>query len=62
MRQSQRDDLAVVAEFHLDELANQVVAWAIFQVRMREIARRGSWVHGGGVAGVVLFHDPEAVR
>lgn len=54
--------LAVLAEFHLDELANQVVAWALFQVRMREIATRGHWVHGGGLAGQVIFHDPAAIR
>ena len=62
MRQSQQDELTILAEFYMDGMVNKVVEWVVFQVRMREIALRGSWVHGGGVAGLVVFHDPEAIR
>lgn len=54
--------LAVLVDFYSAEIANQVVAWVLFQARMREIARRPTWVHGGGVQGEVVFHDPDAIR
>jgi hypothetical protein len=62
MRHRQQDELVVLADFYMDGLVNKVVEWVVFQVRMREIALRGSWVHGGGVAGQVIYHAPEAIR
>lgn len=59
MRKRQQDELIALADFYMDGIVNKVVEWVVFQVRMREIATRGYWVHGGGV---VLYHDPDAIR
>ncbi|HVZ88092.1 MAG TPA: hypothetical protein VHG72_14060 [Polyangia bacterium] len=55
-------DLLVLADFIAEEAVDHLIDWARFQARMRIIAQRGTWVHGGGIQGVVVYHCPEAMR
>lgn len=52
----------ILADVLIDLAAETFAQWLAFQWRMREIAKRSNWLHGGGVQGIVLFHDPEAIR
>lgn len=45
----------------IEAAGNLLFAWAIAQVRMREIATRGTWSHVSE-PGVVVFWDPGAIR
>lgn len=52
----------VLADALLDLAAIAMAKWVKEEIRMREIAQRGTWVHGGGVAGMVIYHAPDAIR
>lgn len=51
-----------LADVLIDHAGYLLAAWVREQMRLREIALRGYWVHGGGIAGVVVYHCPEAMR
>jgi len=52
----------ILADALIDLAAEAIAEWVREQIRLREIALRGYWVHGGGIAGVVVYHAPDAIR
>lgn len=57
-----RKRVPVFAEFVIECAAVALALSLKEQFRLREDARRSNWLFGGGVQGLVLFHDPEAIR
>jgi len=51
-----------LADYLIEGAGECFAKWVKAQWRLREIAMRETWWHGGGVAGVVVYHDPEAIR
>lgn len=52
----------VFAEFVIECAAIALALSLKAQIQQREDALRGAFALGGGVAGLVIFHDPDAIR
>jgi hypothetical protein len=57
-----RKRVPIFAEVVIECAAVAIARWLKEQVALREDAARGSFARGGGVAGLVIFHDPDAIR
>lgn len=57
-----RKRATVFAEFVIECAAVALALSLKAQVQRREEAIRGAFALGGGVAGLVIYHDPDAIR
>lgn len=57
-----RKRVPIFAEVVIECAAVAIARWLKEQIALREDVSRGSFARGGGVAGQVIYHAPDAIR